>query len=103
MQSQGFSPPEQGAGLCVPLGGLASTSQISPFRLSLPVCNNDGGAVCADLGQGSLDVPLSLCVKCRCGLRGETQHGEGIEAAWAAAAGLGEAGLGPLLLPHPAG
>lgn len=31
MQSQGLSPPEQGAGLCAPVGGLASTSQINPF------------------------------------------------------------------------
>lgn len=84
------------------LRGLASTSRISPFPLSLPVCNNNGGAVGADLGQGSLDVPLSLCVKCRCGLQGETQHEEGIEVVWAAAK-LGKAGLGPLLLPHPAG
>lgn len=69
--------------VCVPLwGGLASTSQMSPFPLSLPVCNNDGGAVGADLGQRSLDVSLSLCVKCRCGLEGETQHGEGIEVVW---------------------
>lgn len=99
MQPQGLSPPEQGAGLCAP---LVASGQISPFPLSLPVCNNDGGAVGADLGQRSLNVPLSLCVKCRCGLQGESQHEEGIEVVLAAAE-LGEAGLGPLLLPHPAG
>lgn len=60
-----------------------STSRINPFPSSLPMCNNDGGAVGADFGQGSLDVPFCLRVECRCRLRerqgmrkGCRQHGQ---------------------------
>lgn len=48
-----------------------------PFPRSLPMCNNNGGAVGADLGQGGLDIPLSLCVECGRGLRERQGVGKG--------------------------
>lgn len=48
-----------------------------PFPLFLPMCNNNGGAVGADLGQGGLDVPLGLRVECRRGLQERQGVGKG--------------------------
>lgn len=85
-----------------------STSRINPFPSSLPMCNNDGGAVGADFGQGSLDVPFCLRVECRCRLRerqgmrkGCRQHGQLLgQGVLQSRARLG---WGLLPLPHPAG